>query len=157
RRWLRTYGMICFRCGTPIPDGAPRCPGCAVDTGATVRTPMPRPPNAGASDSVSPKATAFPSTSGRLQGLLDPGEMVGERYEIRSLLGEGPTGVTYRALDQEVEIEIALKVIGAALLPEADVRDRFVKGLSRLTSVSHPNVVKCFEVGVHGGRAFLAL
>ena len=146
--------MICFRCGTPIPEGAPRCPGCSVETGITVRTAMPRPPKADAPGSVPPKATI---SSGRLAGLLDPGEMVGERYEIRYLLGEGPTGVTYRALDHEVEIEIALKIIGAALLPEADVRDRFVKGLSRLTAVSHPNVVKCFEIGVHSGRAFMAL
>ena len=134
--------MICFRCGTPIPEGAPRCPGCAVETGVTVRTTIP-----------TPHGTPKP----RVSGLLDPGEMVGERYEIRYLLGEGPTGVTYRALDHEVEIEIALKIVGSALLPEADVRDRFVKGLSRMTSVSHPNVVKCFEVGVHGGRAFLAM
>jgi serine/threonine-protein kinase len=82
---------------------------------------------------------------------------VGERYQVRYLVGEGPTGAVYRALDQDAEIEVAVKIIGAERLPDADARERFVAQLARLPQVVHPNVVRCFEVRPDGPSVLMAL
>ena len=47
--------------------------------------------------------------------LLQPGDLIGARYEILQLLGEGGMGAVYKALDHEVERTVALKLISAGI------------------------------------------
>lgn len=68
------------------------------------------------------------------------------RYEIREVLGKGGMGVVYKAYDTVIKRDVALKTI-------IDIADRralelFHKEYQVLTSVSHPNVVGIFDLGV---------
>jgi len=56
---------------------------------------------------------------------LQPGKILGNRYEIIQILGEGGMGAVYKALDREVGRTIALKVIRPELANNAEILQRF--------------------------------
>jgi len=55
---------------------------------------------------------------------LPPGTKLG-RYEIRSKLGEGGMGEVYRAYDEAMHRDVAIKVLTAALSSDKDRLARF--------------------------------
>ena len=68
------------------------------------------------------------------------------RYEIRDKLGEGGMGVVYLAFDREIKRDVALKTI-------RDIRskaqlDLFYRECKLLKSLSHPNIVELFDIGI---------
>ena len=60
---------------------------------------------------------------------LPPGTVLGQRYEIVALLGEGGMGAVYEALDRELERPVALKVIRPELAKSKAIIDRFKQEL----------------------------
>jgi serine/threonine protein kinase len=85
---------------------------------------------------------------------LQPGDVVGQRYEVVDVIGSAVLGVVYQALDQEVEIPVALKIIADEFLPDQEARDRFVQALDPARDLVHENLVRFFEVGEDRGRCF---
>ncbi len=77
---------------------------------------------------------------------FDVGDVVAGRYEVLESLGQRPLGMLYRAREREVGIEVALWVIGAAMLPDEATRQAFVGKIGRARSFSHPNLVRVFGV-----------
>ena len=79
------------------------------------------------------------------------------RYEVRSLLGAGGMGEVYLAYDQDLEREVAIKVLreGAEETPER-VR-RFVQEAKAASALNHPNVATVFEIGSQDGLRFIAM
>ena len=61
-------------------------------------------------------------------------------YEILSPLGTGGMGEVYRARDQRLQRDVALKVVHAALLRDPERRARFEREARVLASLSHPNI-----------------
>jgi tetratricopeptide (TPR) repeat protein len=69
------------------------------------------------------------------------------RYEIRDKLGEGGMGVVYRAYDPPpMDRDVALKTLPS--LPDAMALELFYQECRILKSISHPNVVEIFDMGV---------
>jgi len=87
-------------------------------------------------------------------GVLAPGDRVG-RYEIQALLGQGAMGVVYRAHDDVLGRDVALKVLlgDAAASPV----DRFRREVVALAAVSHENVVAVHDAGVDNGLRYVVL
>jgi AraC family transcriptional regulator of adaptative response/methylated-DNA-[protein]-cysteine methyltransferase len=86
------------------------------------------------------------------------GETVAGRFRLLDRLGEGGMGIVYRALDTELDEIVALKL----LRPEAPVADpavlEQVAHEVRLTRrITHPNVVRTFELGQSAGARFLVM
>ena len=60
------------------------------------------------------------------------------RYEIRSKIGEGGMGEVYRAYDEAMHREVAIKVLPAALSADKDRLARFEQEAQTAGSLNHP-------------------
>jgi len=80
---------------------------------------------------------------------LSEGEMVSKRYRIGKLLGRGGMGEVYEAHDQFLNETIAIKTLRADLSRNETVVRRFQREIQLARKVTHPNVCRVFEVGVH--------
>src|SRR6476469_9242676 len=85
-----------------------------------------------------------------------PPKVIGP-YRVLDTLGSGGAGTVYRAIDRRTAEEVALKLLstGPALDPRA--ARRLAREFEALSELSHPNVVKVFDTGVHQGYPYLAM
>ena len=72
-------------------------------------------------------------------------------------LGHGSMGVTYKALDVQLQRPVALKIINAKFIGDALARQRFVREARAAASVHHPNVATVHHLGEIGGDFFYAM
>src|SRR5580658_10576579 len=70
---------------------------------------------------------------------LSIGDKLGH-YEVLSLLGQGGMGEVYRARDATLKRDVALKVLPATFLRDADRMARFHREAEVLASLEHPNI-----------------
>jgi serine/threonine protein kinase/tetratricopeptide (TPR) repeat protein len=89
--------------------------------------------------------------------LLRPGTILGRRYEILQLLGEGGMGAVYRARDREVNRMVALKVIRPELAGNSSILERFKQELVLSHQVTHKNVVRIYDLGDADGIKFITM
>jgi tetratricopeptide (TPR) repeat protein len=84
------------------------------------------------------------------------GDVVAGRYRITALLGRGGMGEVYEAHDLLLKEEIALKTMRIDFTSETLVQ-RFQREIQVSRKVTHPNVCRVFETGIHtfedSGRA----
>jgi hypothetical protein len=78
-------------------------------------------------------------------------------FKIISLLGAGGMGKVYKAVDSETKQTVALKVLNPELLKDPENRRRLSAEGHLLSSFSHPNIVKVFEIGESNERGFIAM
>lgn len=84
---------------------------------------------------------------------METGEVVGDRFVVEALAGQGGMGTVYRALDRVTGERVALKVLaGGPPLYE----ERFLQEAAALAAVSHPAVVRYVAQGI-GGALWLAM
>ena len=142
------------------------------DDGATISdappTPSP-PPDKPATRLPHPDATFLddiPSRSGigrPLSGIymkepvLSPGNVLGGRYEILQLLGEGGMGAVYKALDREVDRTVALKLIRPELASNPTILARFKQELLTAHQVTHKNVIRIYDLSEADGVKFITM
>lgn len=83
------------------------------------------------------------------------------RYELRELLGAGGMGVVYAAYDRELDRQVALKMLrdtgDAESDPDGSRRRALVREARAMAKLSHPNVVRVFDVGESGARVFVTM
>jgi eukaryotic-like serine/threonine-protein kinase len=97
------------------------------------------------------------SSDSNNQTLLRPGTVLGRRYEILQILGEGGMGAVYRARDREVNRTVALKVIRPELTGNSAILDRFKQELVLSHQVTHKNVVRIYDMGDADGVKFITM
>src|SRR5215467_5425943 len=69
-----------------------------------------------------------------------------ERYQIKETIGEGGMGIVYRAVDREMQSDVALKTIKELLDPQQI--ELFRRECAVLRKLRHPNVVDLYDFGV---------
>ncbi|HET6177965.1 MAG TPA: protein kinase [Candidatus Sulfotelmatobacter sp.] len=77
------------------------------------------------------------------------------RYHILQQIGSGGMGVVYRARDEQLERDVAIKVLSPGLLADATARRRFRKEALSLARVNFPSVATIHEFGSEGDLDFL--
>jgi hypothetical protein len=90
-----------------------------------------------------------------MQGLAAGEVFAGHRIE--GVLGRGGMGVVYRAVDEALEREVAMKVIAPELAAEGDFRERFKRESRAAASIRHPNVVPIYHAGERDGVLFVTM
>jgi serine/threonine-protein kinase len=78
------------------------------------------------------------------------------RYRIVGLLGRGARGALYRAEDDSLGRAVALKVLSATAVADADAWARLCHEAEGVMRLTHPNVASLYEVGEHEDIPFVA-
>lgn len=155
--------MVCPHCRTPNPEGSSICVQCntPLDTDDATLPAVPSGKSTGPGAAMATvgtvwsKPTAYDAGTGAKS--LQPGDMVGERYEILQLLGEGGMGAVYRARDAELDRTVALKVIRPDLARNEQVLRRFKQELILARQVTHRNIIRIFDLGHSEGMRFITM
>ena len=92
-----------------------------------------------------------------LMAILNPGTVLGGRYEILQMLGLGGMGAVYKAQDRELDRTIALKVIRPDLASNPEALARFKQELLTARQVTHRNVIRIFDIGEADGIKFITM
>src|SRR6266576_561408 len=89
-----------------------------------------------------------------MRSSLSPGKKLG-RYEIRSKIGEGGMGEVYRALDEKLNRDVAIKVLPASLSQDQDRLLRFEQEAQAVGALNHTNILAVHDVGTHEGSPYI--
>jgi len=86
--------------------------------------------------------------------------MIGQtisHYRVLDKIGAGGMGEVYRAHDEQLDRDVALKVLPAGMLADEAARKRFRKEALALAKLNHPNIETVFEFSSEDGLDFLAM
>ena len=89
--------------------------------------------------------------------LFQTGDVLGGRYEIIELLGEGGMGAVYKALDRELDRPVALKLIRPELASNPSMLARFKQELLLSRQVTHKNVIRIYDLGDAEGVKYITM
>jgi class 3 adenylate cyclase len=92
-------------------------------------------------------------------GLIDPriGRTV-RHYRILAHLGSGGMGAVYRARDERLERDVALKFLPDHLATQREARERLLVEARAVAALQHPNVCVIHDIGeTDDGRPFIAM
>jgi len=89
--------------------------------------------------------------------IFEVGDVLGGRYEIVKLLGEGGMGAVYKASDRELDRPVALKVIRPELASSSSMLARFKQELLLSRQVTHKNVIRIYDLGDADGVKFITM
>src|SRR5262245_42232514 len=85
--------------------------------------------------------------------VLAAGKRVGP-YRIRDRIGVGGMGEVYRAWDQNLRREVALKVLPEKTAKNREFLARFEREALAVAALSHPNILSIFDFGKDGGISY---
>jgi len=85
---------------------------------------------------------------------MEPGARLGP-YEIISPLGAGGMGEVYRAKDPRLKREVAVKVLSAEVLGDAERLKRFQREAEAISALNHPNILSVYDTGSENGTPYI--
>jgi beta-lactam-binding protein with PASTA domain/tRNA A-37 threonylcarbamoyl transferase component Bud32 len=86
----------------------------------------------------------------RNERTLKPGDVVAGRYRLQELIGEGAAALVFRATDEALGRDVAVKVLRVPLATSPAAADRFRAEGRAAAIVAHPNVAAVFDVAPDG-------
>jgi tetratricopeptide (TPR) repeat protein/TolB-like protein len=85
---------------------------------------------------------------------LRPGERLGP-YVVHEMLGAGAVGEVWRATDERLNRDVAIKLLLPHLSDDPERTRRFAEEARTAGSLNHPNILSVHDVGDHGGVPFI--
>jgi len=87
-----------------------------------------------------------------------PSQFVGQtlgHYRVIEQIGAGGMGVVYRAHDEQLDRDVAIKLLPPGMLADELTRKRFRKEATTLAKLSHPNIATVHEFGSQNETDYL--
>jgi len=81
---------------------------------------------------------------------LSQGDRLG-RYEVLGPIGAGGMGEVWRALDTDLDREVAVKILPESFASDENRLERFHREAKALAALSHPNLLDIYDVGATNG------
>ena len=121
------------------------CPQCLLSL-ALQQSPAASPGDDGGSD---PEALTVDRPT--------PGRILGERYQIREVLGRGGMGEVFRAFDLKLRVEVALKAVRAEKVESRQAREMLRGEVRSAREVLSPNVCRIFDLVEEDGQELVSM
>ncbi len=121
--------MYCSRCGTANDDGSKFCRSCGLDLAAT------------------PVAGSQPQELSEIDLVKN---QLKDEYEILEELGRGGMAIVFKAREQQLERDVAIKVLPFSLAFDKEFVERFQREARTSAKLEHPGIIPIYRVGKSG-------
>jgi serine/threonine protein kinase/tetratricopeptide (TPR) repeat protein len=156
--------MICPTCQSPNPYGATSCSACSSSfSGAEEATlklaadVAPEMPTMASPTSLEEWVKSQPTSAMSASSVLPEGLEIARRYRVRKLLGIGGMGAVYRVHDDELDRDVALKLIRSDIGENPEALERFKREIQLSSKVTHKNVLRVYDLGASEGIKYLTM
>jgi Tol biopolymer transport system component/tRNA A-37 threonylcarbamoyl transferase component Bud32 len=78
-------------------------------------------------------------------------------YVVLEQAGAGAMGVVYRARDEKLQRDVALKIPAEGAVLTEDLREKWLQEARAASALNHPNICTIFEVGEFEGQPYIAM
>lgn len=89
--------------------------------------------------------------------LLDPGALLRGRYRIAGEIGRGGFSIVYRARDEDVGADVAVKLLVPPPAVAQLARERLRREVHAVRGLSHPNIVAVYDLLEEGPWSFIVM
>ncbi|MEL7370112.1 MAG: protein kinase, partial [Myxococcota bacterium] len=134
--------MLCFRCGSHVKDDAESCWHCGADLTQRAK--------GSAQERVRPASRLFAIA-------YETGDLIAKRYRVKAMLGSGGAGVVYRVHDEEIDVDVAVKVIHGKLVQTDEERRLFAKQTTIARKLIHSNCIRIYDDGLDQERPYFTM
>lgn len=131
--------MKCPNCHSENPDTSRFCSHCATQLPSSEEIDLPH------------------STHKKPGKELAKGASFAKRYEIIEELGEGGMGKAYRAVDNKINEEVALKILRPEIAADKKHIERFSNELKIARKISHKNICRMYHLGEESGTHYITM
>lgn len=83
--------------------------------------------------------------------------IIAGKYRVEEELGHGSMGHIWRAFDENLQRNVALKLMSSSLLKSATAKARFDREALAIAKLQSPHVVQIFDAGVDEGAPFIVM
>lgn len=143
--------MLCPQCGSSVSQEASQCPNCHAVLNKTRRKVE---LSSAGLQRYTQKLKAISPADFRL---FEQGELIGGRYKLGEMLGRGPFGQVYMAVDTEIDVPVAVKVFVQDFYKADSDLSTFEPALKRARKLNHTNLVRVNEHGQHKDYLWVAM
>lgn len=88
---------------------------------------------------------------------MEINDLIKKRYRILELLGEGGMAFVFKAKDEQLERNVAIKTLKPVYISDSNFVSRFKREAQTAANLNHPNIVQIFDWGVEESEPYFVM